>query len=79
MEFSTSWILVRFVSTVPQWNSLDSLSLFFGLTCSLWKFPGQGLNPSCSYDLMPQVHQILNPLQWPGDQTRAAAETMLDF
>ena len=25
--------------------------LFFGRTCSIWKFPGQGLNLSCSCDL----------------------------
>ena len=42
--------------------------LFFSLevcTCGTWKFPGQGLNWSCSYRPTPQPQQglILNPLR----------------
>ena len=41
---------------------------FFGHTRSIWKFPGQGLNPSLRMcDLR---HRILNALCWAGDETR---------
>ena len=29
----------------------EFLKFFLGHTCGIWKFPGQGLNPSCSCDL----------------------------
>ena len=32
-------------------NYFIYLSLFFGHTCGMWKFPGYGSNLSCSYNL----------------------------
>lgn len=37
-----------------------SFYFFFGCTCGVWKFLGQGSNPSCIHNPMPQ----LNILQW---------------
>ena len=31
---------------------------FYGCTCSIWKFPGQGLNLSHSYDLCHSLSNI---------------------
>ena len=44
---------------------------FYGHTHSIWKFPGQRLNVSCSWD---QCHSYRNirsfhPLSWAGDRT----------
>ena len=73
----------------PQWSEplqLDSfffflsffLSFFFfyGHTCSLWKFPGQGLNQSCSWGLPvphPQHHW-----NWAASVTYAQFTAMSD-
>ena len=32
--------------------------LFYGCTCGIWKFPGQGSNWSCSCQLTPQPQQL---------------------
>ena len=49
IEPETSWLLVGFISAVPQW---ELLYVYFvnGCTCGICKFPGQGLNLSCSCD-----------------------------
>ena len=48
-----------------------------GCTRGLWKFPGQGLNPSSSCDLCHQCDNIrsLNPLRQAEDGTGASAAT----
>ena len=43
---------------------------FYGHTCNICKFPGQGLNLSCSCSNAGSF----NPLQWARDQTRSSAE-----
>ena len=47
--------------------------LFYGCTCGVWKFPGQGLNPSHSCDLCHSCSNVefFNPLCWAGDWTCA--------
>ena len=49
---------------------------FEGCTCGTWKFPGQGLNWSCSYRPTPQLQQglILNPLS--KDREQILMDTM---
>ena len=45
--------------------------------CGIWKFPGQGLNPSHSCDLCCSCSnaRYFNPLHWAGDQTSASIAT----
>ena len=45
--------------------------------CGIWKFPGQGLNPSHSCDLCCSCSnaRYFNPLHWDGDQTSASIAT----
>ena len=61
-------------SSLPSANSLDSkgisifsfIFLFFnfsGHACCIWKFPGQGLNPSCTFSSAGFLH----PLHWARD------------
>ena len=47
---ASSWIPVRFEL---QWELLVVFFFFFlsGCICSIWKFPGQGMNLCCSCDL----------------------------
>ena len=52
--------------------------LFFnGHTCSVWKFLGQGLNPSCSCDLCHRCSNTgsFHPLHWARDQTCTSVAT----
>ena len=46
---ASSWTLVRFDSTEPQWELLQLLFIF-GRTCRMHKFPSQGSNPCHSSD-----------------------------
>ena len=50
------------------------LSGFFSHTCGIWKFLGQGLNPSQSCNLHHNC-QILNPLHRAREPTDASTET----
>ena len=55
-----------------------SIFLFFkGCTCSAWKFPGWGMNQSCSCQPTPQLQQrwILNSLSKVRDQIRFLTNT----
>ena len=49
-----------------------SFFFFFGHSHSIWKFPGQGLNPSCRCDLHNSCGnaKILNLQHCAGDQTQ---------
>ena len=48
--FANHTFVKRLVSSICK--DLLWFSIFFcGCTHSMWKFPGQGLNPSCSWDL----------------------------
>ena len=51
--------------------------IFYGHTWGIWKFPGQGLNPSCSCDLCCSCSNPVsfNPLCQVGDRTHASAGT----
>ena len=49
----------------------------FGSTHGIWKFLGQGSNPSSTAETYAVAMQILNPLCQAGDGTCVAAETML--
>ena len=50
---------------------------FNGYTHSIWRFLGQGLNPSCSHNLCHGSTNTgsFNPLCQAGDQTRASTGT----
>jgi len=52
---------------------------FFHLTQGIWKFPGQGLNPSyiCDPQCSCSNNLILNPPRQIRDHTRASTETTL--
>ena len=63
---------VRLYSVIELfWNFLS------GHTYSIWKFLGQGLNPSHSHDLCSSCDndRSFNPLRWAGDQTHASTAT----
>ena len=47
---------VQYLSCIIMWLSL--FFTFYGHTCGIWKFAGQGLNPSCSNA------RSFNPLCW---------------
>ena len=51
---------------------------FFGHTHSIWKLPGQGLNPSHSCDLCHSCSNTgsFNPLHWAGYQTHTSTATL---
>ena len=53
---------------------------FFGCTCGILKFPGQGIKFKLQLQPIPQLqqHQIHNPLYWAEDWTHTATEAMLD-
>ena len=60
IEPASSWILVRFVNCRATMGTPVFLNLlsrvyyffsFYGHTCSIWKFLGQGSNQSCSFRL----------------------------
>ena len=62
------------------WNQLQHLSLFlsfFGHICSIWKFLGQGLNPSSSCDLHCKCSNAgsFSPLHWAKDRTHNSEVT----
>ena len=69
----------RVLSQIPLIASFRPLFLFFlflfisfyGCIWSIWKFPGQGLNPSCSYGNA----RCLNALHQARDWTHTSAET----
>ena len=56
-------------------SSYFYLKKFYGHMCGIWKFLGQGLNPSRSHDLCHSCDNTgsFNPLCWAGDQTRTSA------
>ena len=47
----------RMAGSPSRNNSFVLFFLFYGHTCSIWKFPGQELNWSCSCRPMPQPQQ----------------------
>ena len=53
------------------WENKRKTFFFFGCPSSIWKFPGRGLDLSCSWGNA----ESFNLLHWAGDQTRASAST----
>ena len=71
---------IFFWINTQNWDYYTINSIFFnGHICSVWKFLGQGLNPSCSCDLGPSCSnaRTFNPLHRAGDQTRTSAATQV--
>ena len=71
---TSSWILVRFLIHWAPQQELPLNFFFNGTTHSIWKFLGQGLNLSCSFNLY-HIAGSFNPLGRAGDQASASAGT----
>ena len=74
LDFNQIYLIYKhIVLTICQLHRF----VFYGCTYGIWKFPDQGLNLSCSWDLRSSYCNTgsFNSLHWAGDWKSAATET----